>query len=85
MFRVAHIISDTPQFWHYHVTSISFNVFKLDRKNRSNTATISGNSVNIKGAMSLHTHARANENKLEKVGLSFSSSVEDFGRLFVSV
>ena len=46
MFRVAYI-SDTPQFWHYHVTSISFNAFKLDRKNRSNTATISGNSVNI--------------------------------------
>ena len=39
----------------------------------------------IKGAMSPHTHARANENKLEKVGPSFSSSVGDFGRLFLSV
>ena len=39
----------------------------------------------LKGAMSPHTHARANENKLEKVGLSFSSSVGDFGRLFLSV
>ena len=39
----------------------------------------------IKGGMSPHTHARANENKLEKVGPSFSSSVGDFGRLFPSV
>ena len=39
----------------------------------------------IKGAMSPHTHARANENKLEKVGPSFSSSVGDFGGLFLSV
>ena len=39
----------------------------------------------FKGAMSPHTHARANENKLEKVGLSFSSFVGDFGRLFLSV
>ena len=37
------------------------------------------------GAMSPHTHARANEDKLEKVGPSFSSSVGDFGRLFLSV
>ena len=41
--------------------------------------------VMFKGAMSPHTHARANENKLEKVGLPFSSSVGDFGRLFLSV
>ena len=27
--------------------------------------------MKIKGAMSPHTHARANENKLEKVGLVF--------------
>ena len=39
----------------------------------------------LKGAMSPHTHARANENRLEKVGPSFSSSVRDFGRLFLSV
>ena len=39
----------------------------------------------VKGAMSPHTHARANENILEKVGPSFSSSVGDFGRLFLSV
>ena len=39
----------------------------------------------IKGAMSPHTYARANENKLEKIGASFSSSVGDFGRLFLSV
>ena len=32
-----------------------------------------------------YTHARATENKLEKVGPSFSSSVGDFGRLFLSV
>ena len=30
-----------------HVTSITFTVFKLDRKNRSNTVTISGDPVNI--------------------------------------
>ena len=42
-------------------------------------------TFNLKGAMSPHTHARANENKLEKVGPSFSSSVGDFGRLFLSV
>ena len=41
--------------------------------------------VYVRGAMSPHTHARANENKLEKVGPSFSSSVGDFGRLFLSV
>ena len=35
--------------------------------------------------MSPHMHARANENKLEKVGASFSSSVGDVGRLFLSV
>ena len=29
------------------------------------------------------THARGNENKLEKVSLTFSSSVGDFGRLFL--
>ena len=39
----------------------------------------------VKGAVSPHTHARANENKLEKVDPSFSSSVGDFGRLFLSV
>ena len=39
----------------------------------------------FKGAMSPHTHARANENKLEKVGPTFASSVGDFGRLFLSV
>ena len=39
----------------------------------------------LKGAMSPHTHARANENKLEKDGPTFSSSVGDFGRLFLSV
>ena len=40
----------------------------------------------LKGGMSHHTHAPANyENKLEKVGPSFSSSVGDFGRLFLSV
>ena len=39
----------------------------------------------FKGAMSPHTHARANENKLERVGPTFTSSVGDFGRLFLSV
>ena len=39
----------------------------------------------LKGAMSPHTHARVNENKLENVGPSFSCSVGDFGRLFLSV
>ena len=39
----------------------------------------------FKGAMSPHTHAQANENKLEKVGPTFSSCVGDFGRLFLSV
>ena len=36
----------------------------------------------VKGAMSSVAHARANENKLEKVGPTFLSSVGDFGRLF---
>ena len=48
------------------------------------TSKVTNNMV-VKGAMSPHTHARANENKLEKVGQSFSSSVGDFGRLFLSV
>ena len=39
----------------------------------------------LKGAMSHNTHARANENKLEKDGPTFSSCVGDFGRLFLSV
>ena len=39
----------------------------------------------LKGAMSPNTHARANENKLEKDGPTFSSCVGDFGRLFLSV
>ena len=39
----------------------------------------------VKGAMSHNTHARANENKLEKDGPTFSSCVGDFGRLFLSV
>ena len=34
--------------------------------------------------MSPRAHARANENKLEKVNPNFSSSVGDFGRLFLS-
>ena len=42
-------------------------------------------AVNIKGAMSHNTHARANENKLEKDNPTFSSCVGDFGRLFLSV
>ena len=46
---------------------------------------VSPSSLLVKGAMSPHTHARANGNKLEKVGQSFSSSVGDFGRLFLSV
>ena len=41
--------------------------------------------IGLKGAMSHNTHARANENKLEKDGLTFSSCVGDFGRLFLSV
>ena len=52
-------------------------------KNLRNTNFLQ--SSHIKGAMSSHTHARANENKLEKDGPSFSSSVGDFGRLFLSV
>ena len=39
----------------------------------------------IKGAMSPVAHALASENKLEKDGPSFSSSVGDFGRLFLAV
>ena len=39
----------------------------------------------LKGAMSPNTHARANENKLEKDSLTFSSCVGDFRRLFLSV
>ena len=39
----------------------------------------------IKGAMSPNTHARANEDKLEKDSPTFSSCVGDFGRLFLSV
>ena len=42
-------------------------------------------TATIKGAMSPNTHARANENKLEKDGPTFSSCVGDFGRLFLSV
>ena len=41
--------------------------------------------MEIKGAMSPNTHARANENKLEKDSPTFSSCVGDFGRLFLSV
>ena len=41
--------------------------------------------LHLKGAMSPHTHARANENKLEKDSPTFSSCVGDFGRLFLSV
>ena len=41
-------------------------------------ATVQHTIKLLKGAMSPHTHARANENKLEKVGPSFSSSVGDF-------
>ena len=44
-----------------------------------------GLQVSFKGAMSPHTYARPNENKLEKVGPTFSSCVGDFGRLFLSV
>ena len=36
----------------------------------------------FKGAMSHNTHARANANKLEKDGPTFSSCVGDFRRLF---
>jgi len=39
----------------------------------------------LKGAMSTVAHALASENKLEKDGPSFSSSVGDFGRLFLAV
>ena len=39
----------------------------------------------FKGAMSPMAHALASENKLEKDGPSFSSSVGDFGRLFLAV
>lgn len=41
--------------------------------------------TDLKGAMSPNTHARANENKLEKDSPTFSSCVGDFGRLFLSV
>ena len=41
--------------------------------------------VSVKGAMSPVAHALASENKLEKDGPSFSSSVGDFGRLFLAV
>ena len=35
--------------------------------------------------MSPLVHVQANENKLEKVGPTFSSSVRDFGGMFLSV
>ena len=38
----------------------------------------------LKVAMSPLAHAQANENKPEKVNPTFSSSVGDFGRLFLS-
>ena len=44
-----------------------------------------GPGAEFKGAMSPNTHARANEDKLEKDGPTFSSCVVDFGRLFLSV
>ena len=42
-------------------------------------------NTTLKGAMSPNTHARANENKLEKDGPTFSICVGDFGRLSLSV
>ena len=39
----------------------------------------------LKGAMSPVAHALASENIIEKDGPSFSSSVADFGRLFLAV
>ena len=36
----------------------------------------------VKGTMSPHTHARANDNKLEKFGPTFSSCVGNFGDCF---
>ena len=48
-------------------------------------ALLVGGGMKFKDAMSPHTHAGANENKLEKVGPTFLSSVGDFGRLFLSV
>ena len=38
----------------------------------------------LKVAMSPLAHAKADENKLEKLNPTFSSSVGDFGRLFLS-
>ena len=48
-------------------------------------ALVSESISDLKGAMSPNTHARANENKLEKDSPTFSSCVGDFGRLFLSV
>ena len=47
--------------------------------------TIMKDRRTLKGAMSPNMHARANEDKLEKDGPTFSSCVGDFGRLFLSV
>ena len=46
---------------------------------------VSDAAYTLKGAMSPLVHGRANENKLEKVNPTFSSSVEDFRKLFSSV
>ena len=56
-----------------------------DQDQMAGAIVLSLGNLRVKGAMSPHTHARANNNKLEKVGPSFSSSVGDFGRLFLSV
>ena len=58
---------------------------KIIKKLKKKSASKCKRVASLKGAMSPHTHARANENKLEKVGPSFSSSVGDFKRLFSSV
>ena len=58
---------------------------EIDTQKGQKVFRFSSPSYFVKGAMSPHTHARANENELEKVGLSFSISVGDFGRLFLSV
>ena len=63
--------------------SANFFQLRLTKKLKINFSCFK--KLNIKGAMSPHTHARANENKLEKDGPTFSSSVGDFGRLFLSV
>ena len=77
------MLKHSLEIWVYAISKITDNVLSSEWIALLTPRT--GECCHVKGAMSPHTHARANENKLEKVGPSFSSSVGDFGRLFLSV